>query len=197
MSKKMSNEDSLSDFVNHLMRGGSNVSPLIQEHGLSNVLNQFAEYCFSEYACSCFAGDREAADCWLLTEGLLRKAAELSLIKKTTEPPSDFHAEAINRFLFKLPSHERQALGSPPQLRVEVSIGIVSPSYAEESGGWYDKPWAKCFSEKLVITATNYEHCCALKLGLKAYVQAAKGLFRGLDFESGGHCQFGCAVVDQ
>lgn len=191
----MSNEDSLSDFVNHLMRDGSNLSPLVQEHGLSNLLNQFAEYCFSEYACSIFAGDKQAADRWLLTEGLLRKAAELWVIEKTTKPPSDFHAEAINRFLGKLPSHERQALGSPPQLRVEVSRGIVTSSGAKSSNNWYE-PGAKCFSENLVIAATNYDHCIALKLGLKAYVQAAKGLFRELSFESGGYRQFGCAVVD-
>lgn len=191
----MNNPEDLSNFITHLMRGGSDIAPLIEEYGMVNILNQLAEYSFNECICSNFAGDEGSTWRWLTTDSLLKKAAELWVSEKTPEPITPLHSEAINRFLIKLPSNERQALGIPPQLRVEVSIGTVTPSGAEFYKGWY-QPWDKCFSEKLVIVASSYEHCLALRLGLKSYLEAARGLFRGLDFESGGCRHFGCAVTD-
>ena len=130
--------DGLRNFINQLMRGGSNIAPLIQEYGLANILNNLADYSFEEHVCSGFAGDVETAKRWLLTEGMLKKVAELWVPERTPEPINTFHSEAINRFLRKLPSRERQALGSPPRLRVEVSVGTVTPSGAESSSGWYE-----------------------------------------------------------
>ena len=189
-------KENLSNFINRLMRTG-NIAPLIQEYSLSEILNQLADYATKEDICSSFAGDKETSKQWNLTKRLLEKAASLWVPEKTPEPIDAFHREAINRFLAKLLPDALEALGSPPQLSIEIASGTVTPAGAEFYNGWYE-PWDKTFDSMLVITASSYDHCLALNLGLEAYKKAARGLFRVISFEFGGCCHFvaGVGVAD-
>jgi len=189
-------EESLSNFIKRLFRGGNDIAPLIQEYSLSEILNQIADYASKEAICSSFGRDKETAERWRLTEGLLKKTASLWVPETTPEPIDAFHREAINRFLAKLLIEPLEALGSPPQLSVKVMPGrSVTPVGAEFYNNWYD-PWDKTLDATLVVTAHSYDHCLALKLGLEDYKKAAKGLFRSISFESGGCYRFGDLVAD-
>jgi hypothetical protein len=188
-------QESLSNFINHLMRGGNNIAPLIQEYSLTEILNQLADYASKENICSSFAGDKETTERWRLTKGLLEKAASLWVPQTTPEPIDAFHREAINRFYAKLLPDAQEALGSPPQLSIEVTPGSVTPAGAEFYNGWYE-PWDTTLDAALVIKAHSYDHCLALKLGLEEYKKTARGLFRVISFESGGCCRFVAGVAD-
>lgn len=184
-------QEDLSQFIRYLMRGDAD--PLIQEFGLNEILNALANYCARQAVSGHFSEEEFGYQKWTITEGLLRKAGVKWAPEQIQEDISEINAEAINRFLSRLSGNALSALGSPPRVMIETREVQVTPTGAEKSQGWYE-PYGIYKNQDLLILAPTYEHHCALAAAYPVYVEAARGLFRGITFKYPG-CKYGFSVA--
>lgn len=190
-------DENLANFIAGCLRAGKgNTIALIQEFGMARILNSLAEISSDEELRASLMHDSETQEKWRKTQILLHQAAAIWAPERKEGLSDPLYDECIQRFLKRLPTHQINALGEPPRLRVLIEPGIVSHYYAKESNGRYE-PGDKTFLPELYLGSNSFEHCSALFACFWTYLAAAKGLFSVLWFEfPGGRIPCGLAVPE-